>query len=262
MDRTTLQQNLTGKINDSAYDRIAATFPASRGCPTCDDNGYYILEGQRFECDCEIQKLLQRHYLAANIPVEYHDICFEHFFGDNRAEVLPVVTDYLHSFDDHFHYGLGLTFAGPYGTGKSFMMASILKEIVKQGRTAYFITFEEFVLHFGATWNDESSKRLMSDTLKRAEVLGLDELKTDERNQNGFLADALQSIIRHRTSNLLPTLITTNLTPDKQEVHFKKAYSLLNGKNSTIILSGEDVRPRVKEISEGLVERGERRPIC
>ena len=262
MSRATLLQTLTGKINDSAYDRIASTFPSFTECPTCNDAGHYVLEGKSYHCDCEIQKLLLRHYLAANIPREYHDICLEHFFGSDKDDVIPKVIDYIENFDDHYHYGLGLTFAGPYGTGKSFLMASILKEIVKQGRSAYFITFDEFVQHFGATWNDEASKKLMQDTLKRVEVLGLDELKTDERNTNGFLSDALQAIIRHRTSNLLPTLITTNLTPDKQEAHFAKANSLLNGKNSFVLLAGSDVRPRVKAIAEELVERNERRPIC
>ena|SRR6476646_5746290 len=262
MDRTTLIQNLMGKINDSAYDRIAATFPVFEGCPTCDGKQSYVLNGEAFKCDCEVQRLLQRAYFAANIPREYHDICLEHFFGVDKDEVIPQVQEYLDRFDDNYHYGMGLTFAGPYGTGKSFLMASILKDTVKKGRTAYFITFDEFVQHFGATWNDEKSKKLLQDTLKRVEVLGLDELKTDERNTNGFLSDALQAIIRHRTSNLLPTIITTNLTPDKQEQHFAKAYSLLNGKNTFIVMAGKDVRPRVKAISEELISANERRPIC
>lgn len=262
MNREIILRNLTGKITDSAYDRIASSFPVFEGCPTCDGEGSYVLEGEAFKCDCEIQRLLQRSYFAANIPREYHDICLEHFFGEDRANVIPMVQEYQERFDDNYHYGLGLTFAGPYGTGKSFLMASILKDIVKQGRTAYFITFDEFVQHFGATWNDEKSKRLMQDTLKKVEVLGLDELKTDERNTNGFLSDALQAIIRHRTSNLLPTLITTNLTPDKQEQHFTKSYSLLSAKNSFVLMSGKDVRPRVKSISEELIRANERRPIC
>jgi len=262
MSRDLLIQNLTGKISDSAYDRIANTFPSFDSCPTCDDNGHYILEGKTYHCDCQVQKLLQRSYFAANIPREYHDICIEHFFGEDRETVVPQVQRYLEQFDNQYHYGLGLTFAGPYGTGKSFLVASILKEIVKKGRTAYFITFDEFVQHFGATWNDEKSKKLMQDTLKRVEVLGLDELKTDERNTNGFLSDALQAIIRHRTSNLLPTLITTNLTPDKQEQHFTKAHSLLSAKNTMVLTSGKDVRPRVKAIAEQLIECNERRPIC
>lgn len=262
MSRETLIRNLTGKITDSAYDRIANTFPVFEDCPTCDGERSFVLEGKAHTCDCETQRLLQRSYFAANIPREYHDICLEHFFGEDKGEVIPQVQEYLDRFDDNYHYGLGLTFAGPYGTGKSFLMASILKEIVKQGRTAYFITFDEFVQHFGATWNDERSKKLMQDTLKRVEILGLDELKTDERNTNGFLSDALQAIIRHRTSNLLPTIITTNLTPDKQEQHFTKSFSLLSAKNSFIIMSGKDVRPRVKSISEELIRANERRPIC
>lgn len=260
MNREQLTKSLLGRVNDSDYDRIAANFPTTDRCPTCDDETVYYLDGERHDCDCKLQRLLQRSYYVANIPREYHTVSLDDFFGQNRDIVVPIVNEYVNNFGNISHYGLGLTFCGSYGTGKTFGMATVLKELTKNNYNTFFITFDELVMVFGDQWKNGEAKDLYQ-RLKTAEVLGLDELKTDGRNENGFLADALQNIIRHRTSNLLPTLLTTNLTPDAQEAHFGKAFSLLSAKNELVILAGEDSRPEVKRRSIELASKNERRPI-
>lgn len=253
----------TKTINDSLYDRIHESYPLSDKCPTCDDQKMYKYEGEMHECDCQLQKLLLKHYLAAGIPQEYHDICLRHFIGENKEKVVPIIQDYLDNFADNYHYGLGLTFSGSYGTGKTFSMTCVLKELVKQGRDVYFITFDELIDTWGQSWHDEKAKKLLQDKLKRAEVLGLDELKVDARNESGFLADGLQAVLRHRTSNLLPTFITTNLIPQVEEKSFGKAFSLLAARNRRIILDGEDHRRgEIRNRNHELAGQHERRPIC
>lgn len=260
MQREQLIKNLLERIDDADHDRMAASFPQTKSCPTCDGEKYYILNGKRFECDCEVQRLLQRNYYASNIPSEYHDLSLDDFFGENRDEIVSIIMEYIERFNDNFHYGLGITFTGSYGTGKTFAMSCILKELTKQGRDTFFVTFDELVMAFGQTWQNGAAKHL-TDVLKKTEILGLDELKTDGRNENGFLSDALQNIIRHRTSNMFPTLMTTNLTPEAQEKHFGKAFSLLSAKNELVMLSGKDSRPQVKKNNKRLAELHERRPI-
>lgn len=260
-----LQRVLTAKtIDNDSYDRIQKNFPLKESCPTCDDKKVYVLAGQEYPCDCATQRLLQRHYFDANIGREYHDICLEHFYaGPNRDLVVPVVEEYLENFDDNFHYGLGLSFSGPLGTGKTFAMTCVLKELVKRGHKVYTITFDELILTWGDAWKDEESKRLLYTKLKGAEVLGLDELKSDPRNKTGFLAGGLDNVIRHRTSNLLPTLVTSNMSPKQEEHEFGKAFSLLSARNHRIMLSGADERGGpVRTQIRKLAGAHERRPIC
>lgn len=255
-------QNLTGKIDDPSFDRISRLYPVSSDCPTCDGKKTYQLDGKTHNCDCSLQRLLQRHYFAANIGREYHDICLQHFLGADREVVVPVVQEYIENFADNFHYGLGITFSGPWGTGKTFAVSCILKELVKQGRKVYFITFEELINTWGNAYKNDDHSALM-ERLMSVEVLGLDELTTDPRNKQGFLANGLDVLMRHRTSNLLPTLVTTNMTPDKEEEEFGKAYSLLSARNHRVILAGKDLRrEEVRDINRELKEKGERRPIC
>jgi DNA replication protein DnaC len=263
MDRDYIKRNLMGRIDDPTHDRIKKNFPVAENCPTCSGRLKYNLDFKTYDCDCEIQKLLQRHYFAANIPKEYHGLCIDQFQGVDEEKVISAVTEYVRKFADEAAWGAGITFDGPFGTGKTMAMCSVLKEMVKQGRNVYFITFQELIDIWGSSWHDDTSKRLLSEKLKGVELLGLDELRSDGRNVSGFLADGLDAVIRHRTSNLLPTLITTNMKEVEREVEFPRAYSLLAPRNEIISLEGHDQRKR--EILTAIKERkdrGERLPIC
>jgi DNA replication protein DnaC len=260
--RSQLLNRLTGKIANPDYERIVKFYPVTDSCPTCDDTGRYRCNGEVHECDCEIQKLLQRHYFAANIGREYHDIGLQHFVGDDANVVIPRVQEYISRFDDNFHYGLGITFSGPVGTGKTMAVCCILKELVQQGRRVYFITFEDMIAAWSKAYMDDDYKLLMNK-LMSVEVLGLDELRVDPRNRTGFLANGLDVVMRHRTSNLLPTIITTNLLPDEEGDQFGKAYSLLSARNERILFTGRDIRgTTVRQWNHELRDKGERRPIC
>lgn len=250
------------KLDDDAYNRIQDMYPPG-GCPTCGGREWYRLDFVQHDCDCAMQQALQKHYFRANIGREYHDICLNDFEGDDKDTVVPAVLDYLEHFEDNFHYGLGMTFTGPYGTGKTFAMTCVLKELVKQGRNVYFTTFEQLINVWGESWHDADSKRLLEKKLKSVEVLGLDELRTDPRNAGGFLQNGLDSVIRYRTANLLPTLVTTNMNSDFEKSEFAKVYSLLSAKNTRIETNGHDRRMyEVRTRNHELKQRGERRPVC
>lgn len=265
MDKAQIMTNLMHrKLDNSTFSSIQENYPLFDRCPTCDDTKQYVLDGEEFECDCAFQKMLQKHYFAANIGREYHDICaFQHFDGDDRERVLDTITPYIDNFQDNFHYGIGISFSGPVGTGKTFAMTSVLKELIKQGRSVYFVNFNEMIELWGSSWHDDKAKKTLQDKLKRAEVLGIDEVTTDKRNFTGFLAAGFDAVIRHRTSNLLPTLITTNLNQNQEKAEYGKVYSLLSARNLRVQFAGHDRRS--SEIRQGifsLVKDGERRPIC
>jgi DNA replication protein DnaC len=250
------------KSDDQTIDRIATMYPPG-GCPTCNGRMWYRLDFVQHPCDCQLQIMLQKHYFRSNIGREYHDICLKDFDGPDSERVVDAVRSYLDKYEDNFHYGLGLTFTGPYGTGKTFAMTCVLKELVKQGRDTYFTTFEQLINVWGDSWHDANAKKMLEEKLKTVEVLGLDELRTDARNAGGFLQNGLDSVIRYRTANLLPTLITTNMSSDFEKSEFAKVYSLLAAKNTRVETHGHDRRMlEVRQRNHELKERGERRPVC
>ena len=95
------------------------------------------------------------------------------------------------------------------------------------------------------------------------EVLGIDEVRSDARNHSGFLSLGFDSVIRHRTSNLLPTLVTTNMSREQEAEEFFKVYSLLSARNVRIETKGQDLRNNeIRRRIFELARLGERRPIC
>jgi DNA replication protein DnaC len=265
LDRDQILQNLVNrKLDDTTFTRVQESYPLSSRCPTCDGTKKYMLNGEEHACDCQLQLLLQKHYFASNIGREYHDICaFSHFEGPDRDLVIPVIREYLDKYEDNFHYGIGLTFSGPLGTGKTFAMTSVLKDLIQRGHTVYFINFNEMIEVWGSSWHDDKAKKMLQDKLKRVDVLGIDEVTTDKRNLTGFLASGFDAVIRHRTSNLLPTLITTNMSKNQERAEFSKVYSLLSARNVRVDFTGHDRRQgEIRQTVFGLRNAGERRPIC
>jgi DNA replication protein DnaC len=255
---------LRKSLSNAEHKRVSRIFPSDyrEACPTCSGKSYYRLDGIMIDCDCAMQMMLRKHYLASNIPKEYHDIGLAHFIGEDRDDVTNAITDYLDQYEQNRHYGLGLTIAGAYGNGKTFTMNIILKERVKAGDEVFFITFEDLINTWGSAWSNDESQWLM-DKLKRSNIVGIDDLRTDGRNSGGFLANGLDALIRHRTSNQLPTLITTNMTPAEIEKEYPRIHSLLGLKNDWLVLVGKDVRMReIRNETRRLRDTGERRPVC
>lgn len=152
MNRDEIITNLgTAFLDNDAFDSVSGRYPREGVCPTCGGLGMYTLDHKTYDCDCEIQKLLQKHYFKANIGREYHDICLEHFLGVDKDNVLPVAQKYIEEYENNFHYGIGITAQGGVGTGKTFIISSILKELVKKGRNVYFISFEELIDVWGSS---------------------------------------------------------------------------------------------------------------
>jgi DNA replication protein DnaC len=249
-------------LSDEEYDRVHQHYVIRPVCPTCDGLESYNYQGKTFECDCYLQRMLQKHYYAANIGREYHDLDIDEFFGDNRDLVVPKVHAYIDNIADNLHFGTGLTLTGDIGTGKTMAISVILKELIKRGIPCHMVRFNDLINAWGAAYKDETADALHW-RMKSIPVLGLDELKTDPRNAAGFLGDGLEAVIRHRVSNLQPTLVTTNLTTDAFVREFPKAASLLGSRNELISLNGRSVRENeVKKEAFRLKDARERRPIC
>lgn len=265
LDQTVYQTLLRKSIPDNELSRIRRIYPKNylgQVCPTCSGREEYRLKGELHECNCNLQKLLQKYYFVANIPKEYHDIGLAHFIGEDQDQISAVIYNYLAHYEQNRHYGLGLTFAGAYGNGKTFSMNIILKSRVQEGDEVYFITFEDLINTWGNAWSNDESQWVM-DKLKRCDIVGIDDLRTDGRNSGGFLANGLDALIRHRTSNQLPTLLTTNMTPESIEKEYPRIHSLLGLKNDRVILIGKDVRMKeIRDETRELRDAGERRPIC
>jgi DNA replication protein DnaC len=221
-------------------------------CPTClarlievdEDNygwesGTYRFRGEEHECDCDVQRKLYRHYLLANIPEEYMRLNWADYSGD--PEVLEPVATYLEKWRYFRGVGMGMSFASEnLGVGKTFAATHVGKELLKQGVRVYFEPFLEVIRVY--TRDDAQAK---DDLFRNTQVLILDEVVPPRGNQGEWFAAEFERLVRHRTSHHLPTIITTNMEPNELHATFPRVYSLLEAKQWSVVLRGEDARRQI-----------------
>lgn len=255
---------MADELTDKEYTRLRQEFPFSKGCPTCGGEKTYSLDGKVHECDCRTQAALQRTYYQANIPRRYHMLSMNDFEDEYRREnqhAVDAVDAFIENFDMALYHGLGLVFQGPQGTGKTLLATHVLKEVVKRGYTGFFMQFTDVINVWGSSWKDADSKLMLERNLKQRQLVVLDDIVTDGRNREGFLANGLEEVFRHRQNNQLPTLMTTNLKEREFAQEFPRSLSLVLGSAQWLEIHGRDYRPtNLKTITE-LVKTREKLPI-
>jgi DNA replication protein DnaC len=79
--------------------------------------------------------------------------------------------------------------------------------------------------------------------------------------QKAFFAVQLEAIIRHRTNNNLPTIMTTNMDQETLNAAYSRTYSLLSAKQIRQEVAGTDRRNLIGIKEMEIIANGETRPI-
>lgn len=250
-----------GFLSDTDYS-IAERLARQSGikldtCPTCLDKESYRYRGVEYDCDCETQIALRARYLIANIGEQYMRLDWADYNGPDWVK--KEVAGYLDQWQDFKQQGMGLEFGGKgLGVGKTFGATYVGKELIKQGQRVFFCPFVDMVSSFEKQDGEELEARMRETT-----YLVLDELlpPVSER-QHHLYATRLEALIRHRTNHNLPTIITTNMTPEELDEEYPRTYSLLAAKQLRFDLTGADARRgKVAQENMELVLNREVRPI-
>jgi DNA replication protein DnaC len=257
-------------LTDEEFDLAAelANHPLDQ-CPTClarpievapsvygYENGRFRYRGQEYDCDCDTQKSLHKHYLVANIGDQYQRLNWDDY--DGPANVRDSVNLYLSKWETARVNGMGITFKGTQGSGKTFAATYIGKELIKRGVKVYFVPFIEVISAYKRQNADEFEEKL-----KQTELLILDELIPPEPGpQAALFSRRYEELIRHRTNFNLPTIVTTNLVEQDLQKHYPRTYSVLAAKQIPVDVKNDDAR-RGKIAIENieLLQNEEVRPI-
>jgi len=218
-------------------------------CPVCDGKGTYAYLGNEYECpagpgDVHIAKRLSMLYFLHNIPMGYQNLVWEEWPEDTETQqhAKNSMDLYVESFKRFSMNGVGLTFFSKgLGTGKTWGATATLKRLVKNGVDGWFAPFYEVKSYFEIA--DKTERDFKIKRVKESELLVLDEVRMPgSEAQRNFYADRLEELVRPRTDNNYPTIITTNMTPEELEDTYPRVFSLMSAKNLVIELDGSDYR--------------------
>jgi len=187
-------------------------------------------------------------YYESNIPTEYWLLKMEKdFVGDQR--LLQKYNSYVADVKDSYITGKSICFASPHGRGKTMTACCILKKACQKGYSCLYSDLLNIVsvLTQAPTQEKFNARR----ELYMVDFLCIDELDPRFFNSsdltNELYIKNLESIIRTRLQNNLPTLICSN-SPNIIESFngtLKVSMDSLFNKIETFVVLGDDFRKQV-----------------
>lgn len=135
--------------------------------------------------------------------------------------------DYLDNLDEKLALGVGCTFLGPPGTGKTTMACVIGRTAFERGVSVLYITVGEYYrrlllgMELKEAWSKHddvdayASWKMNREKLLRIrniyKVLILDDVGKEHSTASGYSEGELDFLLRHRYDKCLPTIITSNV---------------------------------------------------
>jgi DNA replication protein DnaC len=227
-------------------------------CPTCDKTGKYLWRGQEHECDCFYQLQLHKHYLNSGVGITYQRLDWDDWFSD--TELLSKVINRYLAFP-YVQRGMGLYLWGAMGTGKTMLATLALKEFIKAGMRCYAATMDQMIDAYTSGWASTEDKRWFDRKIRYSEVLLLDDVGK-EGNRGTLPERTFNNLIRDRVQAGLPTLLTTNISPQELGyVYGSNSLRLLYESAMAIHFEGEDVSLQINKRNDDEMFNKEMRPI-
>lgn len=218
-------------------------------CPTCMKNcgegvdGTVEVAGSTWQCNCADQLQRYKHYLNAGIGLTYQRLNWDDYFGDHKARAY--VEEYIRTLDVNLLEGRGFVMFGAPGTGKTMLSAFALKSAVQRGIDCYMTTAKDYVENTKRGWNNAAFAKWYKRKIDAARVLVLDDLgKELEGYGTKGVEQQIENLLRVRTQQMRPTIVTTNLTcPGGLETAYNKyVVSLLTESCDLVKVDGSDAR--------------------
>lgn len=154
--------------------------------------------------------------------------------------------DYLNRFErDYRPYGFGLWIRGPKGTGKSFGISILARELID--RFGVSVRYVNVVDMFFALQGTTVSTLDAISRFRTGAVLIVDDIGKERPTE--WKAEILYGIVEYRHANLLPTIYTTNLSGKEIIARFRRFENIgeylvdrINQRSIAIVLEGESMR--------------------
>ena len=166
------------------------------------------------------------------------------FYKDDREtlEQMKYIFETCVSYSRNFDLeSPSLLFYGRTGLGKTHLSLSIANDVIKKGYNVIYGSVNNFFAKIEYEKFSKGNDTYTLDLLCDADLLILDDLGMEFATS--FTNSALYTIINTRICKNLPTVISTNLSPDElRDKYHESIVSRIVGTFETLEFLGKDVR--------------------
>lgn len=220
-----LQKKIDAYLESKHLDKSALS--PKYECEICRDTG--VVAGKI--CSCVIKELHKRLTNSINSQKNFHsfDNCDVKIMNEQDKKATKILKTWCDTYPNISKININIV--GGAGSGKTFLLECIANEVIEKGCFVCFKTMFELnelarLYHIGKSYE-------LTDCMK-AGVLLIDDLGT-EPILNNVTKEYLYNIINTRQVNKLPTIISTNLSPDDILNRYdERIFSRLTNKNLCI----------------------------
>lgn len=155
-----------------------------------------------------------------------------------------ILESYIENIDDYHERGVGLLFQGDYGTGKTSAGCIILKAALSKMYKCLFFPVRDIQERIiNNTLFDEETNASYMERAREVNFLLLDDLGDESKGKSDFLISAIEGLLRYRSDNKLPTLITTNFDVGKiKERYGVSTFEVIRASVMPCIVKGKNWR--------------------
>ena len=178
------------------------------------------------------------------LPKEIKDASFKNIYKDDKARI-PIIK-YFKEFMDNYNNDnkpKGIYLTGSFGSGKTYLIASLFNEMAKKGVRSILVYYPDFLLNLKSSFSSDFSEKI--NQTKKVPLLLLDDIGAE--NTSPWSRDEiLGPILQYRMENNLPTFFTSNLTIDQLEK------SLATTSNGVDKVKAKRIIERIKQLTVNL----------
>ena len=224
------------------YDQVHYT------CEKCSDSGY--IDGVKM-CSCLRELIIKGRIAESAMGKLIEKQSFDNFelgvyaydpkVQERMKMILAMAKNYVRDFSTKRE---NLLLIGKTGTGKTHISTAIARELIHQGYDVIYDSTQNIISDFEADrfksgYGREENK---SEKYLNCTLLIIDDLGTEF--QNSFTVSTLYNLLNARQNSDLPTIISTNLSPEELSAKYEdRIFSRIMGSGTKVLpFMGNDIR--------------------